>query len=661
MLDCNPLAVFVLDDAARLRYGNRRACALLDREELPIGRFVWEVLPDTPDADLRQACWRTMQNGVAEACSHPDPRGGLLDSDIAPFGRGVILHCRNSAADQTVGLGFHASAHQLQARLAELDLIYRSAPIGLAVLGPDLRFRYVNERLAAMNGIAPADHIGKSVGDLLPQYRDITEEIGNRVLRSGEAVRNLEIAGETPAEPGVHRQWLEHWLPLTDDAGQVLGINIVVEEVTERNRIAQRLHDNAEELQALLDAVPAIVFLAHDPGCEHVEGNHACEAFLGLPPGGNAAAFAGAEASPHFHVLIGGVEAATEQLPLRRAAAAGQEVRDCELGIAFGDGRLKHIFGHTRPLFDQSGKPRGAVGAFLDITELVEARRTARHNREELERLVAERTQALMEANAALLQQITEREQAEQALRQAEKQAAIGLLASGIAHDFNNVLAAIVGSLDLLERRVTAPEAARHFRTMRRAADRAEALTRRLLGFSREQQFAPAQLDANQIVMGMSELLRRTLGGSIVIQPKLQSGLWPVRADPNQLELALLNLGINARDAMPQGGVLHMETANTAALPDSLPDGLGPGDYVCIAVRDGGTGMPDSVLNRVMEPFFTTKPSGKGTGLGLSMVRGFARQAGGEIRISSEEGVGTVVELFLPRALAGIPGETGAD
>jgi signal transduction histidine kinase len=241
----------------------------------------------------------------------------------------------------------------------------------------------------------------------------------------------------------------------------------------------------------------------------------------------------------------------------------------------------------------------------------------------------------------------------EEALRQAQKMEAVGQLTGGVAHDFNNMLAVIIGSLDLAQRRLAkgAVGIERHLHNAREGAERAASLTQRLLAFSRQQPLAPRVLNANRLVSEMSDLLRRTLGETIDLEAVLAGGLWPVNADPNQLESAILNLAVNARDAMPDGGQLTIETANTY-LDDRYVKqhiGLSAGQYVMIAVSDRGHGMTPEVLARVFDPFFTTKAVGKGTGLGLSMVYGFIKQSGGHVTAYSEPGHGTTVKLYLPR------------
>ncbi|MBV9735251.1 MAG: PAS domain S-box protein [Acidisphaera sp.] len=254
-------------------------------------------------------------------------------------------------------------------------------------------------------------------------------------------------------------------------------------------------------------------------------------------------------------------------------------------------------------------------------------------------------------------------EQSRQQLFQSQKMEAVGHLTGGLAHDFNNLLTGIAGSLELLKTRVAQGrigELDRYITAAQGATTRAAALTARLLAFARRQTLDPRPTSANQLVSGVEELVQRTVGPDITVETVFAIGLWPTLCDPNQLENALLNLCINARDAMPSGGRLTIETANTwlderGAVERDMP----PGQYVAISVSDTGTGMSPEVIARAFDPFFTTKPIGQGTGLGLSMVYGFARQSGGQVRIYSEPGAGATVRIYLPRH-HGEAGEAGA-
>jgi signal transduction histidine kinase len=261
-----------------------------------------------------------------------------------------------------------------------------------------------------------------------------------------------------------------------------------------------------------------------------------------------------------------------------------------------------------------------------------------------------------------LYSDVTARHQAEERLRQAQKMAAVGRLTAGIAHDFNNLLSSITGNADLLERDIGEdPRQARRLGIILRSAERGADLVQRLLAFARKQPLDPVAVNLNGIVRGMQDLLQSTLGRAVKVETALDGRLWPALVDPVQIEHVILNLAINARDAMPQGGVLTIATANLVRSAPGRGDELPAGDYVSVAVTDTGTGMTEEVMRNAFEPFFTTKPVGQGSGLGLSQVYGMASQSGGGVRIDSALGQGTTVTVFLPRAepvvSAGQPGE----
>jgi PAS domain S-box-containing protein len=255
---------------------------------------------------------------------------------------------------------------------------------------------------------------------------------------------------------------------------------------------------------------------------------------------------------------------------------------------------------------------------------------------------------------------ITAQKQAEAQLVQAQKMEVVGQLTGGVAHDFNNLLTAVLGNLELLERRTREPTSARYVQAARRSAERGAKLTEQLLAFSRKQHLQPRAIDANRIVAGMGELLGRTMGGTIQVRTALDPQLWPALLDPTQIELMILNLAINARDAMPLGGTLTIATANVAAGMPGVPAEISQHDSVILSVSDTGVGMSADVLARAFEPFFTTKDVGKGSGLGLSQVYGLMKQSGGAVRIDSRPGHGTTVWLYLLRAAEAAADERGA-
>ena len=347
--------------------------------------------------------------------------------------------------------------------------------------------------------------------------------------------------------------------------------------------------------------------------------------------------------------------------PDDRAASHRNFQHAIDAGLAFQqehrirsrDGSSRWFLMRGEPVRDVAGRVIEWFGSATDIEEQKCRQESLLDANRMLEQRVAERTAELQSALDALEAETAERGRAEDALRQSQKMEAIGQLTGGIAHDFNNLLTGIIGSLELLATRLSqgrVQDLDRYVATARGTADRAVALTHRLLSFARRQTLDPRATPANRQVSEMEDLIRRTVGPSITVRTILAVELGQIMCDPNQLGNALLNLCINARDAMPDGGELTLETANVElGLPAAREHDMAPGSYVTLAVSDTGTGMAPDVVARAFEPFFTTKPLGQGTGLGLSMIHGFIQQSGGKVHIDSVPGSGTTVRLYLPR------------
>ena len=341
---------------------------------------------------------------------------------------------------------------------------------------------------------------------------------------------------------------------------------------------------------------------------------------------------------------------------LREIVAAERATLDMRTNAADDTVHLSNLYVRLLSLVGILLTLSAVAAGWLAMTSIHEGRRARDAADAELdrtaalERAVAERTLALSDANVRLRQEAREREDAEARLRQVQKLDAIGQLTGGIAHDFNNMLAVVIGGLELARRRVDeqAAEAGRHIDNAMDGATRAAALTRRLLSFARAEPLLPAAADPTILLEGMSDLIDRTIGERIAVTLSIGDALWPIWIDQLALENAVLNLCVNARDAMEGAGTLAIEAANVSLAAGEI-GALGAGDYVRIAVRDRGAGMSAETLERVFEPFFTTKPVGQGTGLGLSQIFGFARQSGGDVAIDSVLGMGTTVAIYLPR------------
>ena len=326
-------------------------------------------------------------------------------------------------------------------------------------------------------------------------------------------------------------------------------------------------------------------------------------------------------------------------------------------GVLQIDSRVPREFTESDTLFLRSYA--NLLAAAVDRIRVTnEGRNKEEQLRLMLQETVATRTQELTEANERLKAEAEERGRVEEALRQSLKMEAVGQLTGGLAHDFNNLLAGISGSLQLMSMRVSqgrTAEIGRYMGAAMTSVERAAALTHRLLAFSRRQTLDPKPTVVNSLIEGMRDMFSRTVGPGVKIETSLAPELWPTLCDPNQLENALLNLVINARDAMPDGGHVTIETSNCVLADsrglqiDSLSGRVPNGEYIALFVIDTGSGMPPAVIERAFDPFFTTKPIGQGTGLGLSMIYGFVQQSGGHVLLRSSEGHGTTVAIYLPR------------
>jgi PAS domain S-box-containing protein len=353
----------------------------------------------------------------------------------------------------------------------------------------------------------------------------------------------------------------------------------------------------------------------------------------------------------------------------RNAVDGGTDAYEMEYRIVRPDGTIRWIFGRGRVVRDALGTPVRYSGVDLDITDRKASDAALAAAQEALVQMNLALEQRVRERTAALEEEAQRRAQAEARLHQAQKMEAVGQLTGGLAHDFNNILQVIGGNLELATRLLARAETGQYARAheqlvdalgkAERASRSARDLVQRMLAFSRLQNLASTTLDVNALISDMGDMIRRTLGETIEVEIACAADVWVTKTDRNQLETALLNLVVNARDAMPEGGRLTIRTANVA-LDASDDSGIEAGEYVELTVTDTGCGIPEELLARVFEPFFTTKDTGKGSGLGLSMVYGFVTQSGGYVRIASEPGRGTSVRILLPRSREAAPRESAA-
>ncbi len=487
--------------------------------------------------------------------------------------------------------------------------------------GPLSDYIHVEANAAYARHAGIPNVVGQKLREMVPDEADGWLELYGGVLRTGEPIRfqrelvatgrHLELSAYR-IEPPERRQ-----------------VAVLFQDISARKRAEVAVRQSEEQFRVFAQTVPNHVWASRPDGSLYWF-NERVYSYAG----GDAGTLDGSSWTAIVH---------PDDLPEAGAAwadsLASGHVYETEFRIRRHDGAYRWFLVRAEPVRDADGIIQNWIGTNTDIHH-------SRRQAVELETLAATLEQQVQERTGELMA-------VEEALRQSQKMEAVGQLTGGLAHDFNNLLAGITGSLELLGRRIAqgrTAEVERYVTAAQGAAKRATALTHRLLAFSRRQTLDPKPTDANRLVAGMDDLIRRTMGPEIGIEVVAAAGLWPTLVDPNQLENALLNLCINARDAMPDGGKLTIETGNRwmdarAARERDMP----PGQYISMCVSDNGTGMTAEVIARAFDPFFTTKPIGQGTGLGLSMIYGFARQSGGQVRIYSEVGKGTMVCIYLPR------------
>ena len=418
---------------------------------------------------------------------------------------------------------------------------------------------------------------------------------------------------------GEERLIAWHTSILTDGVGRVTASLSSGEDITERERGAEELRRANEMLSKVIAAAPMAIYAIDSEG-RNIMWNPAVEKIYGIP-----ASDADRQVLARDPRKDGCLRTRRPREELVEKALDEGGFQNIEIRRIAVDGTLRELSISSALLRDANAQVTGILFVAHDVSEAKET---------------------------------------EKRLRQALKMEAVGQLTGGIAHDFNNLLAIIHGNLELIDDRSAGdPELDEMVGDALRAAKRGASLTHQLLAYSRQQPLAPKVVKLNQLVSDVTSLLRRALGETIEIKNAVPSDLWPTRIDPNQLENALLNLAVNARDAMPNGGKLTIEGANKILDEHYAEQNseVTPGSYVLLAITDSGTGMSEEILDRVLEPFFTTKPEGQGTGLGLSMVHGFVKQSGGHLKIYSEPGRGTTVNLYLPKAQDDTGAETVID
>jgi len=481
----------------------------------------------------------------------------------------------------------------------QLDCFFTAAPAGLAILDRELCYRQLNETLALMNGRSVAEHLGKPVREVLPAIAPTLEPLLGRILETGEPALNIEVTGETPAQPGITRFWRASYFPLASD-----GIGAIVVEDTARRHAQRALRRSGADYRAIVEQATYGIYRSSLEG-RFLKVNPALVAMLGYDN-----------------------EAQVLALDLGRDVYvdAAQRARNIELART-----LERISG----------------------VQVQWKRRDGHHITVRLSgRAVRSEGGGDLKGFEMMAEDVTEQRTLERALQQAQKMETIGRLTSGIAHDFNNLLTVILAQGNLMAKALpdATPEVRRDLQELTDAARRGAELVHRLLGFSRHETLDLRPLSVPEWIREELHTLRRLLPATIEIRCDTEPAAGVVEADSGALEQILLNLATNARDAMSDGGTLHLDVRRTRLDAEDRPlhAWVQPGVYVCLSVSDTGAGMDRQTQARVFEPFFTTKPAGVGTGLGMAMVYGLVKQHHGFVHLYSEVGQGTTVKVYLP-------------
>jgi PAS domain S-box-containing protein len=530
--------------------------------------------------------------------------GSIIDVDISSSsiefaGRPAVLVVARDITQQT----------QTEAKLREIEArflsLIQNAPFVTYVKDTQGRYVFYNRESERVFRMGVRQHFGTTIRDLTdPTYAAAIDALDQQVVATGEP-----ILQEVRMPPDVEYEWaLLVKFPIRDESGKIVAIGGFDIDTTKQKRAELALATSEAQRQASEQRFRRIFDLVQEGIWIHVDGklqfaNPAAARLFGAKSPDDLIGM------PVFNIIHpDDRERAMERT--RRLKETLQPLPVTEMRVLGLDGKVRIGELQAAP-FLQDG-----------ILHVISSGRD-----------------------------VTAQRDAESRLHQVQKMDAVGQLTGGVAHDFNNLLTVIIGALDFDPQRIP-PEMRPSIDQALRAAERGAALTHRLLAFSRQQMLVSRKVDFNRLIGDMDELLRRTLGEHVEVELRLAHDLWPALADSGQVENSLLNLAINARDAMPEGGKLTIETANVHLDEDYANSNAEvlPGDYVMMAVTDTGTGMPPDVLAHAFEPFFTTKEIGKGTGLGLSMVYGFAKQSGGHVKIYSEIGHGTTVRLYLPRS-----------
>jgi two-component system, cell cycle sensor histidine kinase and response regulator CckA len=482
-----------------------------------------------------------------------------------------------------------------------VEAMFDRAPIGLCVVDRERRYVRINETAAAMNGLPVADHIGRRMEEILPQLADAVDPLVQRILTTGQAITSREVSADDPHDPSRKVWYLGSGYPVQSPTGEVIGVGIVAVDITARKRAEEALRESETRFRQLAENIDAVFWLGQVDPPKAIYVSPAFERVWGLSRETHYA-----DPFAYFRAL----HPDDREILQRAQGRLPDQGFDVEFRIIHPDGSLHWVHDRAFPVPPEPGVPRRVAGILSDVTE---------------------------------------QKRLEEQLHQAQKMESLGRLAGGMAHDFNNLMTAVLGHVSFAaETLPPGHEAREELSAIEQAALRASELTRQLLAFARLQHVAPRVVDVNELVASLQGLLRRLIGEDIDLATRLVPESVCACIDPIQLEQVLVNLAVNARDAMPHGGSLVLETSSVVVKTEAhLP--LPEGPYVRVAVRDTGHGIGPNVREHLFEPFFTTKQPGKGTGLGLATCYGIVQQCGGHIAVESEPEQGARFEVYLPR------------
>ncbi|GGK49643.1 MASE1 domain-containing protein [Salinarimonas ramus] len=621
VLESTTDSVFLLDRSWRFTYLNPRAMAQIAGGRDLVGANIWESFPSAIGTPFFDAYTRAMCTGSpARADAYFEPLETWFEANAFPTNEGLTVFFRDVTAERRAAAALEENEWRLRAVLEQMTT-------GVAVAqAPSGRLLFHNSRAVAILGhpLIPWDkHGGHAAHGAL-------HEDGTPYDPSHYPIARALLRGVTvDREPMAYRRGdgtltdLEvSAAPIRDETGRIVLSVSTFEDVSERKRAEEALLASEERLRLAQEA-GGIATWEWSVATGDITWTGPMRPLLGLPENSRSPSYDAFVQQTHPDDRAGVAEAV-------RAALAGEAQLDIEFRIVRPDGGVRWLAGRGEVVRDGTGRAVRMIGVNYDITERREARAA-------LERLNADLEARVAEGAAKLVQ--------------LQKLESLGQLTGGIAHDFNNLLMAVLSSLSLLRKRI--PEDARAERLLANAvqgAERGVSLTQRMLAFARRQSLAPSAVDVPALVTGMTDLLRRSIGPQIAIRTHFAKGTPPALVDPNQLELALVNLAVNARDAMPDGGVLTVGVDAVEGGNDDRPEGR----FVRVCLSDTGSGMDAETLARAVEPFFTTKGVGKGTGLGLAMVYGLAEQSNGRLTLRSTPGEGTNAEILLPVAEAAL-------